>query len=205
MLNNWINTKYLNQKTINKIRNSFKKAKPFSHIALKDFFDNEKLKIIKSELYKENFIHKECDLFNINQTNDLKSSNNKIIKEFYNFFSSKEFTNYINNITGIKIYQKIDMAGLLLQNTGYLLPHDDELEGRKIAYVVNLSEGFKNNNGGSLDLFDSKDNHPKKIIKSIIPSFNTLVLFKVSKISLHQISEVCVDKDRVSIGGWFHG
>lgn len=205
MLKNWINKKYLSQKYTTKLRKEFKTALPFEHLALRDFFNKDKLKKLKSQLYKENFIYKECDLFNINQTNDLKSSNNQIIIEFYNFFSSKDFTEYINKITGIEIYQKIDMAGLLLNNTGYLLPHDDELERRKIAYVVNLSEKLKIKDGGSLELFDSKNKLPKNIIKSITPRFNTFVIFKVSKISFHQISEVCSDKDRISIGGWFHG
>ncbi len=144
-------------------------------------------------------------MFNIKQTNDLKSSNNKSIKELYNLFTSQEFSNLINSITGLRISRKIDMAGLLLKNTGYLLPHDDQLEERKIAYVVNLSEGFSKNDSEALDLFESKNKVPKKITKKIIPKFNNFVIFKVSKISFHQISEVLVDKDRISIGGWFHG
>ena len=205
MLNNYINEKYLSVKSIKSLKSKFIHGKTFPHLIFKDFFNERFINEVLNELKKENFEHKESDLFSFMQTNDLAFSSHNVVGEFYNLLNSKYFKQYLQKITGISAFGKIDCSGFIYQSKDYLLPHDDELEGRKIAYVVNLSEGFKNNNEGSLDLFDSKSNHPKKIIKSIIPSFNTLVLFKVSKISLHQISEVCVDKDRVSIGGWFHG
>uniref|UniRef100_A0A4X1U898 2-oxoglutarate and iron dependent oxygenase domain containing 1 n=1 Tax=Sus scrofa TaxID=9823 RepID=A0A4X1U898_PIG len=47
---------------------------------------------------------------------------------------------------------------------------------------------------------------PKQIVKSLIPSWNTLVFFEVSPISFHQVSEVLSEeKSRLSISGWFHG
>lgn len=54
----------------------------------------------------------------------------------------------------------------------------------------------------------SVDEHfqPKQIVKSLIPSWNTLVFFEVSPISFHQVSEVLSEeKSRLSISGWFHG
>ncbi|XP_036201052.1 prolyl 3-hydroxylase OGFOD1 isoform X2 [Myotis myotis] len=47
---------------------------------------------------------------------------------------------------------------------------------------------------------------PKQIVKSLIPSWNTLVFFEVSPVSFHQVSEVLSEeKSRLSISGWFHG
>lgn len=200
-----INNKYLSEKTKTNLRKKFISAIPFPYLELNNFFDKNKLMKIKKELLKEKFIHKECDLFNLYQTNDLSSTKNNTLKGFYSFFESEQFKRYIFSITGIKISKKIDMAGMLFKETGYLLPHDDRLSGRKIAYVVNLSEEFSKKDGGSLDLFEVKKKSPTKITKTILPKFNTLVLFEVSPTSFHQVSENISNKKRLSIGGWFHG
>jgi Rps23 Pro-64 3,4-dihydroxylase Tpa1-like proline 4-hydroxylase len=81
-----------------------------------------------------------------------------------------------------------------------LLPHDDRLSGRKIAYILNLSKNFAKNDGGALQFFKGK-----KIVKSIPPTFNTFTIFQVSPRSLHQVQEVLSDKKRISFAGWFHG
>ncbi|KAB0338125.1 hypothetical protein FD754_024793, partial [Muntiacus muntjak] len=88
-----------------------------------------------------------------------------------------------------------------------LLCHDDELEGRRIAFILYLVPPWDASLGGTLDLF-SVDEHfqPKQIVKSLIPSWNTLVFFEVSPVSFHQVSEVLSEeKSRLSISGWFHG
>ena len=61
--------------------------------------------------------------------------------------------------------------------------------------------------GGSLDLFDRDCNGcPKDIVKSLIPTVNSMVCFEVTPKSFHQVAEVITkEKTRLSIGGWFHG
>ncbi|KAM9626130.1 prolyl 3-hydroxylase OGFOD1 isoform 2-T2 [Morphnus guianensis] len=47
---------------------------------------------------------------------------------------------------------------------------------------------------------------PQQIVKSLVPSWNTLVFFEVSPVSFHQVSEVLSEeKCRLSVSGWFHG
>ena len=43
-----------------------------------------------------------------------------------------------------------------------------------------------------------------KIVKSIIPKFNSLNLFEVSNTSWHQVSEVLTDIQRLTLTGWYH-
>ncbi|MGH0166668.1 UNVERIFIED_CONTAM: hypothetical protein FKN15_066872 [Acipenser sinensis] len=53
-----------------------------------------------------------------------------------------------------------------------------------------------------------KEEHcqPQQIVKSLLPSLNTLVFFEVSPVSFHQVSEVTSEgKQRLSVSGWFHG
>jgi len=191
---NWVSPSYL--KKVSELKRSFKSAKPFPHLVLPNFFNNAKE--LKSALLREKFHYQNSDLFQFHQTNDCSKAKNKVVQDFYKFFGSKDFLNFISEITGKKL-KSINMSGFIYGDTDYLLPHDDRLEGRKIAYVVNLSENFKNENGGALALFKGK-----KVVKKIAPKFNTLTIFEVSPKSLHEVEEV-VDAERVSFAGWFHG
>ena len=206
MLKEWISGEYLKQSRINQLKNSFQKNKPFPHLILKDFFNTKKIIPVQAALENEEFVFKNTDLFQFRQTKtDMESSENKEIKEFHSFFKSKEFGKYIYDLTDIKItYGKIDMSGFVYSKTDYLLPHDDRLDGRKLAYVVNLSKNFRKSDGGKLQMFDTRNKKPFKIVKSYIPAFNTLTLFEVSEISFHQVEEVLSYKDRISFAGWFH-
>ncbi|MEK6936574.1 MAG: 2OG-Fe(II) oxygenase family protein [Nanoarchaeota archaeon] len=205
MLNEWISADYL--KSVNELNKKFKNNKPFPHLVLKDFFIEKKIIPVLLALENEIFVSKNTDLFQFQQTeNDIKGSEITVLKEFNDFFNSKEFGEFIFKITGIKIsLGKIDMSGFVYSKTDYLLPHDDRLEGRKIAYILNLSEKFKKGDGGKLQFFDVKNKKPSKIVKSFIPSFNTLALFEVSENSFHQVEEVLVNKERISFAGWFYG
>ncbi len=198
MFNLFINKKYLDN--LDKLNKEFENNRPFSHLVFKDFFNKDIIERFTKELLKEEFVKQESDLFCFSQTNDLIHSKNKIIERLYNFLNSKEFKEYLFRITRIKAFDKIDCSGFIYSNGDYLLPHDDRLETRKIAYVLNLSSNFTEKDGGSLDFFE-KD----KIVKSIIPKFNTLTIFgvEVGK-TYHQVSEVINNKKRLSIAGWFN-
>ncbi len=204
MLKEWISAEYLKENRIINLQNKFKKASPFSYIVLKNFFNKKKLELVLNLLIQEEFIDKNADLFQFKQSHDIILAEVKNLKDIYSFFSSKEFCEYISKLTDTSV-KSIDMSGFIYSKTDYLLPHDDQLEGRKIAYIINLSNHFKRKDGGRLQLFSSINNQPHKILKSIIPEFNNLILFKVSSISFHQVEEVFTNKERISLAGWFHG
>ena len=189
----WINGKYLKNETINKLKNTFRKNRPYPYLELKDFLNEEKAKGLLLALSKERFYPKEADLFSFFQTNDIASSKNKILLEFREFLASEGFISYMENLTGLKLGRgKIDLAGSLYRNTNYLLCHDDELEGRSIAFLLYLST-LDGKDGGSLNLMDGKLQTTKKLI----PGFNTFTFF-------HEVEEVVNDKQRIALGGWLH-
>lgn len=175
-----------------------KYTQPFNHWIIQDFMSDTD-KIIEA-LKTEDFVRKECDLFQFFQTkNDLFSSKSAILKKVYNQLSSESFLKEVSKITGKKL-SKIDMSAFIYSDTDYLLPHDDRLEGRKIAYVLYVNTLSKSENkGSSLDLFENN-----KLVKRIFPKKGQLVLFEVSKKSIHQVSEV-VNSERITLAGWFHG
>jgi Rps23 Pro-64 3,4-dihydroxylase Tpa1-like proline 4-hydroxylase len=185
------------------LRKTFWRQKPFPHHVLRGFLTPALAAGLRARLLEQEFQRKEADLFSFRQTSqDLQSV--PAFKEFVDFWGSREFLAYIKSITGIPV-RGIDMSGFVYGSGDYLLPHDDRLFGRRIAYVLNLSQGFERGDGGALALFTARQGIPGRIVKLITPAYNTLVLFEVSPRSFHQVDEVLADKERVSIAGWLHG
>jgi len=203
MLHELINPVYLNERVLLGIYKKFKKAKPYPHFVLKNFFIEKKFSKLRRAILNEKFEKIDRDLFSLSHTMDLALSSNQIINKFYSRVSSKEFIFMMRRLTGENLSEKIDMQAHIMKNGDYLLFHDDELEGRKIAYVIYLSQGFRPKDGGRLKLYDAKN--PLKPVKSIVPLLNSFVCFKVSKKSLHAVEEVKSNRQRLTVGGWFYG
>ena len=172
---------------------------------LTNFFHPAALARIERALLRESFARKESDLYSFLQTADLKQSRNPAIAAFYRFFTSADFRQYAASITGTRLGKTVDAAGFVYSDGDYLLPHDDRLESRKIAYVINLARGFTKRDGGELGFFATKGGTPTKVAKTFSPTFNSFVLFKVSRASFHQVNEVLSTRKRLTIAGWFHG
>ena len=204
ILRKWLKPGYLDIKKLEKLRKNFQIQNPFSNLELNSFIKEEKAVLLLKELGKEKFSQKESDLFKFKQTNDFVSSDSNVLREFRYFLMSKEFTSFMLYITNEILTGKVDVNGSLYENTDYLLPHDDRLESRKIAFIYYLSSLSKKE-GGALLLFSSKNGEPIKAVKAIEPTANTFAFFKVSPISFHQVDEVLTKKQRITINGWFHG
>lgn len=204
-MKDWLNPEYLQEKKKEELKKHFLNNNPFPHLELKHFFKEEKIEKLIKALEKEEFLEKESDLFKFMQTHDFATSEREELQELRNFLSSKEFLSFMEEITSIKCKEKsIDISASLYQNTDYLLPHDDQLEGRKIAFMLYLST-LKESDGGKLILYKTKGSIPREEEKAIIPEQNTFVFFKVSEKSFHEVEEVRSNIQRITIGGWFHG
>ena len=204
-LDDWINWQYLEKAMIEKLHKQFGKAMPFPHLVMPGFFkEAQSIKVLQA-LVKEEFFPKEADLFKFMQTNDLAGTENDVLVALRSFIKSKQFVDYVRTLTGLKLKSGVvDMHGTLYADTDFLLCHDDQLEGRKIAFMYYLSTlGPKD--GGSLNLLASKDGVPTGMVKNIVPHFNTLAIFEVSPVSFHEVEEVVAKKNRIAIGGWLHG
>jgi prolyl 3-hydroxylase /prolyl 3,4-dihydroxylase len=200
-LSEQINEKYLGEQSRQRLNSKFQKAKPFSHLELDSFLSEAKAKSLLKALQSEEWKTQEADLFKFSHTNDIASSESKELKDFRAFLLSEEFLSYIESITDLKLKRKaIDLSGSLYQDTDYLLCHDDQLEGRKIAFLFYLTDMGKSD-GGNLALIDQK----MKTAKRIVPKAGKFAFFEVSPISYHEVEEVLNKKQRFALGGWFHG
>ncbi len=205
MIHNWLSQVWLDKKSIKEMHSSYQKNLPFPHILIKDFLRDSQAKKLLAALKKEPFEKKQNDLFSLSQTQDFATTDQKALKEFYSLFQSKEFTKIISNITGIKIKSKIvDMSGSLYEDTNFLLCHDDQLEGRKIAYIYYLSEKFTEKDDGALALLSNENGSPGNPIQRYLPQWNSLIIFEVSPQSWHEVEEVLSKKKRYAIGGWLY-
>ncbi|MBI2151158.1 2OG-Fe(II) oxygenase [Candidatus Woesearchaeota archaeon] len=203
-LSDWINQKYLSLNSIKKLQLKFKLAQPYSFLELRNFFNKDKIKFIEQAILTINFEKKETDLFSFYQTIDLVSVNDKVLREFHQFLSSNEFLNYLHALSGLKLKPNtIAMSGTRYLAKNYLLPHDDQLEGRALAYFLYLSY-LNNKDGGKLELYGKNKDRKMAVINSIIPRKNTFAFFQVSNRSFHQVEEVVSNKERLAISGWFH-
>lgn len=96
-----------------------------------------------------------------------------------------------------------DLISRLPPFPDYLLCHDDELERRRIAFIIYLvpEDWDIATDGGALDLYESGptpecnvvppgsgDYHPWRVVRSLPPARNCLAFFEVCSKSFHQVS-----------------
>ncbi len=189
------------------LKAEFLAAKSVPHLHIKDFLDEKSAAELLKVVEKLDFEEKESDLFHFWQSKNLKilddEKNNQLLK-FFDLINSSKVKNFLSSISGLKI-TNADFHATKYVKTNYLLPHDDQLEGRKIAYIYYLSN-LKKEEGGAFEFFSvDEKNKPLLVEKSVLPVANSLFLFEVSDKSFHQVSEVLKDAQRYALAGWFYG
>lgn len=204
ILKNMINPKFL--KITEELNKTYSNNTPFKNIVIENLFEIRKVQQLNSELRDDYYYQEDHDLYQFLRTVDFEDiQENEIIQEFRRFILSEEFVQFIEKVTNEKIERGIvELHSLKLLDTNYLLCHDDEVENRKIAFILYLTTTSKEE-GGKLEFFDvDSSNLPNKVSKTIVPKINQFVMFKVSDKSYHQISEFIGDGERKSISGWFY-
>ncbi|XP_078485496.1 prolyl 3-hydroxylase OGFOD1-like [Ciona intestinalis] len=204
---------------------------PFPHCVIKDFLclssNNEAatefVNQLRQQLLKLNFSPKSNDLYKFSQTSELigkpedtgetPNRDSNLLPHFTSLLR-KKLLPWLHEVTSLELNDDIDMFCAQYSDTDYLLCHDDELEFRRVAYVYYLTPDWSMEEGGALQLFDSKqcENNgttiydPTSVVRSIVPTFNSMVLFEVCPTSFHQVQEIVTSsKTRLSLTGWFHG
>ncbi len=181
-------------------KNYFNKNDPFKFVQISNFLEQDFLQELITQTNEIKFNLLNTDLYQFYQSNNLSELDKFQI--LFKRLKSEEWLIYFSQITGHKL-KNIDMSVTKYQKTNYLLPHDDRLEGRKIAYIFYLND-LKSDEGGELQLFETINNSPTKIVQNIIPKKNNLLIFEVSKKSFHKVNEVIKEIDRYAISGWFY-
>ncbi|XP_033636963.1 prolyl 3-hydroxylase OGFOD1-like [Asterias rubens] len=180
---------------------------PFSCCVLPNFVkDTNFLQGLKDDLLGLPFKEKSNDLYKFQQSGALQNYSSPHIIGLRKFLY-EDFLCWLREVTGITLNDTVDMTCSKYNYTDALLCHDDELGGRRIAFIFYLLPSWTEQDGGSLDLFNVDEHgQPSQVVKSLFPKWNNFVFFEVNPVSFHQVAEVlCEDKCRLSVSGWFHG
>jgi len=117
------------------------------------------------------------------------------------FLNSPEFIEFARYLTGDDAINAVNAQATRYRPGQFLTPHDDTHsgEGRRYAYVINLTPRWKAEWGGLLQFIDANGN----VIDSFMPRWNALSIFRVPQ--LHHVSLVSpwAGEHRLAITGWF--
>ena len=145
-----------------KLAKEFKSGTPFPHLSIPNFFDEDFLKGLKSEILgKLEFKDRINDLYQFKQSDDLKGSKLPQVQKLREILYSEAFRQGLESITGIQVddlSEKVAINAAIYESTDRLLCHDDELEGRRIAFIVYMVEDWQEADAGHLDLFSVDKN-----------------------------------------------
>ena len=181
---------------------------PFTCTVLDNLVEGDEfLEAFKNELEELDYVEKNNDLYKFRQSGELSRSGMPLVSKFREMLLH-QLRPWIEKATGIALDESVDLFCAQYRQGDTLLCHDDELEGRRIAFIFYLvPPDWQANDGGSLDLFSTDSGgNPAEVSRRLVPKFNSLAFFEVSPVSFHQVAEVLSpDKTRLSLGGWFHG
>ncbi|CDO56343.1 hypothetical protein DV495_003686 [Geotrichum candidum] len=198
-------------------------SEPYKHGVIPKLMNDDLLRKVRVEIMENlHFTKKETDIYKVFQTGDLRNLSgleSSELQKLQNLFElrealySKEFRDHLSYVTGCGALSgtKQDLSINVYQKGCQLLTHDDVIGSRRISYILYLpnpdEEWVYPRYGGALRLYPTvKPNVPAKDWSLVIPpAWNQMAFFTVQPgLSFHDVEEVFVDKERMSISGWFH-
>ncbi|ODQ79697.1 hypothetical protein BABINDRAFT_7914 [Babjeviella inositovora NRRL Y-12698] len=204
------------------LKTSVLASQPYKWGTIKSLLDDTLLRQVRKEVENEIvFTKKETDIYKVHQSGDLANLSGldwDDLSRLPSLFKmraaiySEEFRDYLSELTGCGKLSgvKTDMSINTYTKSCHLLTHDDVIGSRRVSFILYLPDAdktWKEHYGGALRLFPSvipnvpqTDYHCK-----LVPQFNQIAFFTVQPgLSFHDVEEVRVNKQRLSIQGWFH-
>ncbi|GEQ67078.1 hypothetical protein JCM33374_g741 [Metschnikowia sp. JCM 33374] len=197
-------------------------SSPYKWGTVTELIDDTLLRNVRKEVLNEiAFTKKETDIYKVYQSGDLANLSGldwndlSRLPSLYKLRAaiySEEFRDFISNVTGCGKLSgvKTDMSINTYTKGCHLLTHDDVIGSRRVSFILYMPDPdytWKSHYGGALRLFPAiVPNVPKTDYETkLIPQFNQIAFFTVQPgLSFHDVEEVRVDKQRLSIQGWFH-
>lgn len=197
-MHTWVN---LNKFDIDVLSKEFQNAEPFNNIFLDNFFEPLLLDNVLNDLNNSDFEkwdkrnHKNIQVkWRSNWKND--SEIPKYTFDLIQYLNSGDFLRFLSKLTGISGLipdPYLTGGGLNQINPGGVLEvHADgnwhDLMGvhRRLNVIVYLNKDWKDIWNGGLELWSkTENNQPKECIKTIMPYFNRLCVFKTDDFSFH--------------------
>ena len=180
------------------------KSFPFPHVVVENFLDEDTLELVIDALAGLEYSFSESDLFSYWASVELTDIDHPALNILRDDLGDKIWRKEVTDAFQVSKLSKIDMSAYVYGQGDFLLPHDDQVENRVIAYSLHLTPDLEEEDGGSLDLFKADKKGKSQLVEKIIPKFNSLNMFEVSNTSWHQVSEILTDIQRLTLTGWYH-
>ena len=153
---------------------------PFPHVIVKNFLDEQTLDLVTYALAGLEYEFDDSDLFNY-LSFGLTEVDHPVINILRDDLGDEIWRDKVAKKFGVKKLSNIDMSAYVYGLGSFLLPHDDQVEGRVIAYSLHLTDvEIAEKMGGALHLYEANNKGKSKLVKSIIPEYNSLIMFEVS-------------------------
>jgi len=126
---------------------------PFTTAKISNLVNAEFLSELGAELQSLDLTEKDNDLYKFRQTDELNQVELPAISAFRRMLL-QQLKPIISRMIGCELTDKLALFGARYERTDYLLCHDDELEGRRVAFIMYLvPECWGLGDGGNLELF----------------------------------------------------
>lgn len=206
----------------NNLTQEVRDSQPYRWGTIRTLMDDTLLRQVRKEVLSEiAFTKKETDIYKVFQSGDLANlsgldwddlSRLPSLFRLRSAIYSEEFRDVISKVTGCGKLSgvKTDMSINTYTKGCHLLTHDDVIGSRRVSFILYLPDPdrtWEAKYGGGLRLFPAiVPNVPKTDFHTkLVPQFNQIAFFTVQPgLSFHDVEEVRVDKQRLSIQGWFH-
>ncbi len=117
------------------------------------------------------------------------------------FLNAPQFIAFARLLSGDAAISRTVLQCTRYRPGQYLMPHDDQddTEGRRYAFVINLSRDWRPDWGGQLQFLDNDGD----VLETFLPRWNSLSLFRVPQ--RHQVTFVVpwAAHPRHAITGWW--
>jgi Rps23 Pro-64 3,4-dihydroxylase Tpa1-like proline 4-hydroxylase len=196
------------------LKNSFKKAKPFSHLVIDNMFPADMLNDLLAEIPSAgdekwvNESHKHMTKSNLRSAVEL----GEVGYQFTAFLNSAKFLYLVSELTGIWSllpdpymggagYHVVPSGGKFDVHADRNIDQNTGLR-RRLAMLVYLNKNWDNAFGGQLELWDKTASKCEKVVE---PIFNRTVIFEVTDENFHGVRPVMTDeRSRVSFACYYH-
>jgi Rps23 Pro-64 3,4-dihydroxylase Tpa1-like proline 4-hydroxylase len=173
---------------------AYQRARPFPHIALRDFWDAEQIAEVSRQVKEFSFFDGEKDFYGTQKKRYCGTYERvpPAVRELIDTCHHRSFIKFLEDMTGESDLvgdPQLVGGGIHSSTTGgFLKVHADfnwnEQLGlyRRLNLLIYLNSGWEESWGGSLELW-SRDMSRKEV--SIAPFFNTVVVFSTDESSYH--------------------
>ena len=176
-------------------RIEYKENRPFPNIVIEGLFNEEVLDSVLEEFPDLSWSHGKIEYDNEHELKLASRGEEHFgpqTKLFLHFLNSKPFIDFLEELTGIDglVPDPHFLGGGYheLKHGGFLNVHADFNRHRKmrldrrVNLIIYLNKGWAEENGGQLELWDGE---MKKCHKTVLPEYNTAVVFSTTDFSYH--------------------